>query len=552
MAKAAANIGSEMINGLIRGYVMRRGMDKDDADRAFQEEQRTNARADRARDDEERTVLRGAAAPVAVQEGAGGALKPDTMDNSDVGQPGEAPVDASAGAYRVLGQNFADKGAADAAATSANAPDAVLKRTAAAYRQIGKPAEALRLETEGITAKNAQFQLEKGQKEWVDKQFDQKLATIQTPDDMAGVLAGSPVAQGRKVTAAASPDGKTFDLVAHNDDGSTVKLNTSPIGVEAGGIKKAIVAFSQGMSPAEKIGALQHFETFDEQRRQFEENKTLEREKMAEQARQFGVNKTLQERQIGISAGHLGVAQQGLALQREKMDADLKNDPLHNLPGAVKLSVKGQDHVIDGIEKAITDAQARNEWDEKSEGAKNLRVRLVKAQEARDALLKPYVGEGGAAPAGGDYMGYRGGNNPSAAAPRPANVAPGATPPPMAARGLPMGAAQAAPAPAAAPAAAPVAAPPAQPAADPLLKALGADGNNSVSRVVAQNAPALRQAADTVRAAQAEVVQAAQSGNQQAVAAAMQKAAAAGQAFDAMVKDYNPAQAKAIKSAVGL
>jgi hypothetical protein len=89
-------------------------------------------------------------------------------------------------------------------------------------------------------------------------------------------------------------------------------------------------------------------------------------------------------------------------------------------------------------------------------------------------------------------------------------------------------------------------------AGDPLLTAMGADGGSSIAQMQAQRAPQLRAAAEAIRAAQAEVVQAAHSQQQGAVQAATQKVQAASAALNAMLKDMNPAQADAIKKALGV
>lgn len=96
------------------------------------------------------------------------------------------------------------------------------------------------------------------------------------------------------------------------------------------------------------------------------------------------------------------------------------------------------------------------------------------------------------------------------------------------------------------------AAPAAAPAADPVLQALGATGNNSVSSIVAQQVPALRAAADGIRAAQQQVVQAAQSQNPAGVQQATQAVSAAAAKLDSLLKDMNPPQAQAVKKALGV
>jgi hypothetical protein len=90
------------------------------------------------------------------------------------------------------------------------------------------------------------------------------------------------------------------------------------------------------------------------------------------------------------------------------------------------------------------------------------------------------------------------------------------------------------------------------PAADPLLQALGAGGGSSIDRIVGERAPALKQAADAIRAAQAEVVSAAKSQNPAMTQAATQKVSAAAAQLDQLLQGMNPAQAQSVKKALGV
>lgn len=553
MGKAGvANALAEALNGYVRGMQIRRGMDRDEKEDAYRDEQRERQRKIDAREDDERRQLAEAGQDVGVAEGAGGALKPDTMDNRDVGLPGEQGV--IAGGFRVAGRDYADRGSAELAAAEANTSEAKDGRAAAAYRRIGKPAQAVQIEAAQTQQKTAKFTLDREQEKWVNEKFDQQLGSITDANQLAQVLTGSKAVGGATVTTVITGDGKKAQLMVAGPDGQQVKFGRE-FDNTPDGLQKMMVAHSKSMGIGAKATLMQTFAAFEEQKRATaaaEADRDATREqadthfKAGHEQRDIHFNKKMEQddRQFGvtssISRANLGVAQAGLQLRREEHADTMKR----KLPVEVERSVQVYDRTIQGIEKAITEAQARNEWDDKSEGAKALRIRLTKAYEARDALVKPYSATPGAAPAagpaGGDYMGY--GGKPGAASgakPEPGSGLP--TPRPQAAGGLPR--------PAAPP---PTPATQAQPMGDPLLHAMGATGNNTVSAVVAQQAPVIRQAADQVRAAQAEVVAAANSKNPQAVAAAVQKAAQAGQQFQALLKDYNPAQAKAIAAAVGM
>lgn len=100
--------------------------------------------ADRLRVDN--TTLRTAAQPIApVQDGSGGMLKADDMDNRDVGLPenaGRPNGGLSLANFRVGQQSFSGKGEADAAAAKLNTPQASAMRLADAQRKIGDVAGA--------------------------------------------------------------------------------------------------------------------------------------------------------------------------------------------------------------------------------------------------------------------------------------------------------------------------------------------------------------------------------------------------------------------------
>lgn len=369
-----ARVFSEGINGYLRGTQIQHGLDREKKEDDWRDEQRTNQRADRERSESERRTLIDASKPLETE-------RPNDVLGDDEGNAMPAVP-----AYRVGTTRYDTQGEADMAAAAGNTPEAASARLGAAYRSIGKPLEAVQLDSATTQAKAAKFTLDKGMQEHLDQQFDKRIASITDPTQLAGILSKSPMVGGKEVSAVKSADGKTVDLVVTGDDGQQVKIG-QPIPNSAKGVKEAIIKFSQSMKPGEKISALQHIEQFDEQQRQFDETKRIQQE-------QFAVNKSLQERQIGISGATLGLA-------REKHDADLKNDPMRNLPPVVKLSVGGVDKALAGIDTAITKAQAENQWDPKAQGAKELLARQAALISQRNTLIKPYLEAAPGAGSGG-------------------------------------------------------------------------------------------------------------------------------------------------------
>lgn len=525
------------IGGLGQGVIS--GLkDQDERERRDKADQRAQESHDAQmsefrRGESDRRTIAGAAADVGVEEGSGGALKPDTADNRDVGMPGE-PGAATGGlgaGFRVAGKGFGDRASADAAAATANAPEARDARISQAYRSIGQPDKALSMENASLQQKKTKFDLSKDQEAYINEKADQVALTVNTPEALKSFLSGSPVVGGKEVTIATTPDGKKFQMMIPGTDGNMVKFGPE-LSTDPKEIQKAVAMQFTHMKVHEKIGILQHDEQYRTQQAQFEETKKLQREQMAMQ----------QRHNMAIE----GNAAAGLKLQRDKFDADLKNDPTHNLPGAVKMTVASLDKSINSIEKSMADANAKGELN--PEGGKQLQAQLANLNNRRAELLKPYLGEAGATkpyPFGGP------------AATKSTTGIDKAPPGSVVKQG---GSWTAAPAQGAAAGGLPasMAAQPAARAAssdgrDPLLAALGANtGNAAIDQIVAQKAPALRDAKTALDQANQVIVQTAKGGDQAAVAQASQAAMQARAVIDNMLKDMAPAQAKQVVEALGL
>lgn len=95
-----------------------------------------------------RVSLADAARPATVEEGAGGAIRPASMDDRDVGgadTQGMPNGGLSLASYRVKDKAFDTKPAAEAEVAAYNAPDARRARQVEALDAAGKPAEAMTL-----------------------------------------------------------------------------------------------------------------------------------------------------------------------------------------------------------------------------------------------------------------------------------------------------------------------------------------------------------------------------------------------------------------------
>lgn len=370
---------------------------------------------------DERRMLAAAGAPVTVTEGAGGATLPASADERDIGlSDGAMPTPG----VRVGDKTFTDRGAADTYAAEQNSPDAINARQVSVLRGID-PVRAQQLESSHTQGKAAKLQLDKAQQELIDEKWNETLSSITSVDQLAGILSGSPMVKGAKVSSVVSEDGKKVQLMREGADGAMVKYGPE-MANDQSGVTKALMAYSK-LPAHQKITAMMHIQQQEAQRAHQEAT-------LAEQSRHNVVTEghaadTLKEtsalrratlgHQSAVLAetGRHNRAMEGTAATTANANAAESAERVRKskeqeaayakLPEATRNEVKRLDASILKMDDAITTAQAKNEWDEKSENAKALRVRMTKALEERDRLMAPHRPKDGATPAGGnDYMGF--------------------------------------------------------------------------------------------------------------------------------------------------
>lgn len=148
------------VNGYLRGTDIVASRARQDEDDAYMKERRAREKAEWTEKDALKSDLKNASVPVEVVEGSNGAVLPETMDNRDVGMPGEAPLAAGA-PFRVGSQAFANAGAANTAAIAANSPEVIAGRQAQVYQRHGMPAEATTLESKQAALRKQAIELKK-------------------------------------------------------------------------------------------------------------------------------------------------------------------------------------------------------------------------------------------------------------------------------------------------------------------------------------------------------------------------------------------------------
>lgn len=178
-----------LIAGLGAGYMQRQHLDdqkkRQEAKDAQEAQQFQWQAQDRARQEDERRTLQGASQPIAMTVGAGGMVRPDTMDNRDVGLPendsqpnnGLMPV-----AYRVGAQPFANRNDAQADVASQNSPAGVQSRRVAALEGMGRFEDADR-------AKATQLQLAEATRRYQDEGYSDALKALRSGDAAGAVAA---------------------------------------------------------------------------------------------------------------------------------------------------------------------------------------------------------------------------------------------------------------------------------------------------------------------------------------------------------------------------
>lgn len=196
-------------------------------------------KADRKRQNDDRDALRAAAAPVPVVPEGG---LPDTMDNRDVGQEGEAPVAPKT--YRVGARQFASQGLADDAATAQR------RQNVAAVQETQDPTGAPARELQGM-------QLSAAKRDQMNQMFDEGLNQastkgIQAVLDFTNASGASPT-QSRFVLG---PDGKSGEVHVTLPDG-TDRATGMQFTNDAAGARNMALFLSQKTPLAAK---LQHFQ----------------------------------------------------------------------------------------------------------------------------------------------------------------------------------------------------------------------------------------------------------------------------------------------------
>lgn len=221
------------VAGLGAGYMKQKQTNIENERQAkldAQREQEFQWRADeQKRLNDERQSVAQASKPIAMEIGAGGMVKPDYMDNADVGQPNEGAL--LPGGYKVQGKSYTDQAAAQAEVTKQNTPEAIASRVGAAMRSHGNVQGAMNLEHAGLQIESAKDQLAKSKEQSAHDKAFRSVVTRFQKDGWAGIPAiYADYKDGH--TATVQEDGKGGAVVTRiGPDGQPVgsKAFTSPM-----------------------------------------------------------------------------------------------------------------------------------------------------------------------------------------------------------------------------------------------------------------------------------------------------------------------------------
>jgi hypothetical protein len=418
---------ASFVAGMGSGYMAAKSREEDRAQRQQEIDMRKQEHDAKMGDIEEgkklKLSLANAAKPAEVEMGANGMVKPDYMDNSDVGQSGTADLPNGGlmqGGFKVQGKAYGSLADAQKTADAYNAEDATAKRVGLAYAQAGKPLDAMQYKASARQDKAAEMQM-------ADMVWKKKMgAALQTGshDALAELVTNSefgPMA-GKKLKAAPTPDGKSVVYSTIDQEGKETPVPALTFSNDRDGLIRAAYMLDQSVSPEHRIEGMRKDQEASQRTAVVEESA---RHNKAAEAAQMEMIKNTDAHNRAMEANSsamTGIHAQTLKFNMDKAKLD---DPTFNLPPAVKMQAQGlQQRVKSAYEQFAKAAAADPNFDENSKGAQALRGQIASSQLELKTLVGKYI-PGGEAPTA-DPFGLRSKATPQppTAQPGPANMQP--------------------------------------------------------------------------------------------------------------------------------
>lgn len=365
--------------------------------RELMQEQLARQRKENKEADALKQDLKDAATTATVEQGAGGMIKPDTMDNSDVGSAETAALPNGGlmqGSYKVGGQSFTEQAQAEKAAAAHNSVEAVNQRTVDAYRKNGQAEKAIHMQNAVMDTKLKSLGLNEAEAKHADNEFNRNLIKQidSNPDWTVGAakaLTDTNVGglKGVTVTPRLSNGGKTVDFFAVGPDGKEHKVKSYANSADG----RAEFLQTASRAPIEtKIG--------------------------------YVVERARAEKDDQYKRATLGLHQSQENRQRE-LHAITMADA--KVPAAVKLQAATLSKEMDGISTAMNKAMAEGTFDPNGDNAKRLIERQAALGIQYRQLLAPHMPKSDKAAPAADPLGF---NKSAPAQPSAPAAAPAAAP----------------------------------------------------------------------------------------------------------------------------
>lgn len=368
------NVLKAAVDGGLAGYNMAKGWENSEKDKAWIEEGRNRQRSEWADKDAEKTALKSAGAERTVM-----ATADDTSGVSALMNGGKTD------GFSVAGQSYADRGSADAAAATMNAPEAVAARTAQAYRGLGDPGKAMAMETGARQAEAATMEL-------ADKKWKRDLgAAVAVPgfDGLAKFAERSEVGpmKGMKgVQALTSEDGTEVRFASAADDGSLQYIpnlptfkNTNEDKIRAAWMLDKTVSMSDRMTHMDQQAQRQ------EQRDDRQHNYARQDRQDARQESQFSQTLAIQQ---GTAERQNRLADQTIKTSELAYTKALEEN---KVPAAVSSQIKFYQSEAADIAKSMREGLSKGTMTMDSPAYAELQTQSVMTQRKLSATMSPYL-----------------------------------------------------------------------------------------------------------------------------------------------------------------
>lgn len=354
------------------GTVMRYKRDLDEA--KYRDEQRENARKDREEQQRFKDGLKGALAPASVVQTT--ETRPDTMDNRDVGQPGEAPL-APTG-FAVGGQRFTDRASADKFAAEYNSPAKQAARGVSFLRENGKLAEAQQMESGMIQTQAAQQTLARQQKQDALDDNLRNIIGMAGRGDWAGVSKAynQSYGDGRFVDIRPAENGM---VMVRSTDQSGRYLDEGKLMDPKALIREAVASYDPKMWLQQQ---------FEKENREAKAKAEAERNKVLDD--RWLLEFDLKKKESAANAGLKSIQAEAARLDLQIKGAETR------MPPGVRAQADALRENLKIAQSALAKAQAEGTFVPESAGAQALLRQVGDATTQLQRLLAPYSGPAGA------------------------------------------------------------------------------------------------------------------------------------------------------------